>query len=233
VTSDEEETQTLMNETAAFFPVVGQQTILGRFSALRPLVYSRIKSPLASSRKEQIAWTKAGMLVVVGGKFTLFRKIAERVIDAVLKRHPRLPASKRPSLEPNLYGAPNIPIHSYIREESARADLLVSPELLEHLIRFYGTNYQKVLDCAKGDPDLLKPMTALGYPTLAEIAYCVRNEQTLHLSDFMLRRTRLAHGRYHNSLPLLRKIVKKMGAELCWNSEQMQQELQSYLSESA
>ncbi|MEK7286915.1 MAG: glycerol-3-phosphate dehydrogenase/oxidase [Nitrospirota bacterium] len=232
VTSDDDEgeVKSLINETAAFLPIVAQEKVLARFAALRPLVHGGGANPLAVSRKEKIEWTKGGMLVVIGGKFTLFRKIAERVIDAVIKAHPAIQASKRPETEPLIYGAPTVPIQAYIQQESKRKDLPVSGALLEHLIRSYGTKYQAVLDCANNDPALLKPMTALGYPILAEVSYAVLHEHATHLSDFMLRRTRLAHGRYRNSLPLIQKIVKRMGDALGWRSEQMLKELQLYLT---
>ncbi len=239
VASDEDEVKSLLSEAAAFFPMVAQEQVLARFAALRPLAYSRKKNPLTLSRKEQIEWTAGGMLVVSGGKFTLFRKIAERVIDAIIKAHPRLPALKRPDKEPLLYGAPTVPINVYIRQESARkppqasSRLPVSQELLGHLIRAYGTNYEAVLDCANGDPRLLKPITAPGYPILAEVIYAVRNERALHLSDFMLRRTRMAHGPYGNSLRLIQTVVKTMGTELRWSSEVMLKEFQSYIAEAA
>jgi glycerol-3-phosphate dehydrogenase len=232
IVSDEDEVKSLLSETAAFFPVVAQEKVLARFAALRPLSYSRTKNPLLRSRKERIEWTSGKMLVVSGGKFTLFRKIGERVVDAILKTYPRLPALKRPAIEPLLHGAPTVPLNIYIRQECARKSQ-VSAELMGHLIRAYGTNYQAVLDCANEDPRLLKPITALGYPILAEVIYAVQKEQAVHLGDFMLRRTRMAHGPYRNSLRLIQTIVKTMGSELGWSAEQMLNEFQSYIAETA
>lgn len=233
IVSDEDEVKSLLSETAAFFPIVAQEKVLARFAALRPLSYSRKKNPLSISRKERIEWTAGKMLVVSGGKFTLFRKIGERVVDAILKSYPRLPVLKRPAIEPLLHGAPTLPLNNYIRQERARTSQQVSTELLGHLIRAYGTHYQAVLDCANGDPRLLKPLTALGYPLLAEVLYAVRNEQAVHLGDFMLRRTRMAHGPYRNSLRLIQTVAKTMGSELGWSSEQMLDEFQAYIAETA
>jgi len=232
VSSDEDEVQSLMREAAAFFPALEQGNVLAHFAALRPLAYSRGRNPLTVSRREKIEWTTGKMLVVSGGKFTLFRKIAERVIEAIIKAYPRFPALKRPEIEPVLHGAPTVSIHTYIRQESAQK-LPVSPEVLGHLIHAHGTNYHAVLDCANGDPKLLKPATALGYPILAEVIYAVRNECALHLSDFMLRRTRMAHGPYQNSLRLIQTVAKTMGAELGWDSDQILKEFQSYVAEAA
>jgi glycerol-3-phosphate dehydrogenase len=232
VVPDEDEVKSLLSETAAFFPVVAQEKVLARFAALRPLSYSGKKNPLSISRKEQIEWTAGKMLVISGGKFTLFRKIAERVIDEIRRAYPRLPALKRPQTEPLLHGAPAMPINRYLQKESTQAQQ-ITKELLGYLMRAYGTNYEAVVECAKGDPRLLKPITALGHPILAEVIYAVRHEQAVHLSDFMLRRTRIAYGPYRNSLRLIQTIAKTMGAELGWNAEQMLNELQAYIAEAA
>jgi len=233
VASDEYEEKMLMSEAAAFFPVIAQEKALAKFAAVRPLAYSWKKNLLTLSRKEQIEWTSGKMLVVSGGKFTLFRKIAERAIEAIMKSYPRLPALRRLNPEPLLHGAPLVPINLYIKQESAQKNFPVSAPLLGHLIRAYGTNYQGVLDCANGDPRLLKPITALGYPLLAEVLYAVRNEQAVHLGDFMLRRTRMAHGPYRNSLRLIQTVVKTMGGELGWSPEQRLKEFQSYIAETS
>jgi len=182
------------------------------------------------SRGERIESTPAGMLQVYGGKFTLFRKIAIRVIDAVIKKHPDgCRFKKRPDPEPHLYGG----------ELSSRDELLaavsshhaVSLETSSYLMGAYGTYYQAVIDCADCDAERLKPLTPLGYPLLAEVIYAVRNEHASHLSDFMLRRTRLAHGPYRESLPLIEAVAKQMGAELKWGPEETQKECEAYREE--
>lgn len=233
VVSDKEDIETLLQETAHFLPQVTGEKILARFAALRPLVDQGKGPPWEQSRKEAIVWTPEGMLVVLGGKFTLFRKIAIHVLDRVIKMHPRLRTIRRPDPEPLLHGGPICPLDQYIKQEVSYKDNSVSIETLSYLIRAYGTNYKAVLACAKGDVRLLKPLTQEGYPLLAEVIYAVRNEYALHLSDFMLRRTRLAHGCHRDNPSLIQAVAETMGAELMWSPEEIQRQCESYHAELA
>ena len=230
-----EEIESLLSETAPFLPSIRKTKALACFAGLRPLINSHEKNPWEMSRRERIEWTDGGMLQVYGGKFTLFRKIAIRVIDTVIKQHPTWKRLRwRPDPEPPIHGGaidrsdalkvlhpPNTPGEGVI-------SATISAETASHLIGAYGTYYQAVIDCAEGDADLLKPLTPLGYPLLAEVIYTVRHEHARHLSDFMLRRTRLAHGPYRASIPLIEAIANKMGSELQWGPEAIRQEYEAY-----
>ena len=231
VVPEKEEIKSLLEETAPFFiPSITKETALASFAGLRPLLNSNQENPWEMSRREQITWTPGGMLLVYGGKFTLFRKIAIRVINAVLSKNKHWRnVKKRPDPEPLLHGGA---MNS--RDERLAAapyDHAVPPESLSHLMGAYGTNYKAVIDCGEGDADLLRPLTPLGYPLLAEVIYAARNEYALHLSDFMLRRTRLAHGPYRASIPLIDALAKKMGTALQWGPEETQKECEAYLSQ--
>ncbi len=233
VTSNKEEIASLLADTMPYFPSISSEKVLASFAALRPLVNEKKENPLDLSRREKIEWTRGGMLVVFGGKYTLFRKIAIRVIDSVIKANPRLHVLRRPQPEPALYGGEMSSLDDYIRQEISRKTLPVRQGLLQHLIQTYGTNYEAVIACAHGNPDLLKPLTTLGYPLPVEVIYSVQNEHAVHLSDFMFRRTRLAHGPHRDSLPLIKDISEIMGAEAGWSKELIQKECEAYLAEIA
>jgi glycerol-3-phosphate dehydrogenase len=78
---------------------------------------------------------------------------------------------------------------------------------------------------------LLKPLTPLGYPFLAEAVYAVRVEMAKHLSDFMRRRTALALGPYKRDSNMIIQIAEQMGQILGWNREQIQSEIDDYQRE--
>jgi glycerol-3-phosphate dehydrogenase len=65
------------------------------------------------------------------------------------------------------------------------------------------------------------------------VIYAAQDESVLHLSDFMLRRTRLAHGPYCDSLPLIQSVAELLGAEMGWSKEQIESECKAYLAEIA
>ncbi len=231
VRSNQEEIASLVTDTLPYFPSVASKNVLASFAGLRPLIYNQDKSPTDRSREEKIEWTAEKMLVILGGKFTLFRKMAIRVIDAVIKENPSLATLKRPDPEPPIHGGEMSSLNEFTRQEVGRKNLLVGQEIITRLIETYGTHYEEVIDCARENPGLLKPLTPLGYPLPAEVLYAIQNEHAVHLSDFMLRRTRLAHGPYRTSEPLIQAIATIMGRELGWSQEEMQKECDAYLGE--
>jgi glycerol-3-phosphate dehydrogenase len=230
VIPNQEEIESLLKETAPFFPAIANEKVLASFAGLRPLVNQGKKNSWDVSRKEKIEWTPDGLLMIMGGKYTLFRKIAIKVIQAVMKKHPQMRTLRRPHPEPPIYGGEMNGVDEYMRQQITSKDIPINPRLLSHLIDVYGTHYEAVLACADDDNDLT-PLTPLGYPVLAEVIYAARNEYARHLCDFMFRRTRLAHGPFQRSVPLIQAIAEKMGAELGWNKETIQEECAAYLQE--
>ncbi len=122
----------------------------------------------------------AGLLSVVGVKYTTARAVAERAVDLALLHVGRRarPAGTATTLLPGggpvpaLDGAP--------------------PALAARLASRYGAAWPEVAALAAEAPDLALPLAA-GTPVLsAEVAYAVRHEMALTLADVAIRRTGLA-----------------------------------------
>ncbi len=61
-----------------------KEKILSTFAGIRPLIAQEGKDPWAVTRSHRVYDEFGGMLTVIGGKFTTFRKIAEDVVDRVV-----------------------------------------------------------------------------------------------------------------------------------------------------
>ncbi|MDO8729700.1 MAG: glycerol-3-phosphate dehydrogenase/oxidase [Candidatus Omnitrophota bacterium] len=79
----------LLEEANRALPGFGirKEKILATFAGVRPLVAQETKDPWAVSRSHRI-YEEGGLLTVVGGKFTTFRKIAEDVVDRLAGSFP-------------------------------------------------------------------------------------------------------------------------------------------------
>jgi len=79
----------LLQEANRALPSFGirKEKILSTFAGVRPLVAQEAKDPWAVSRSHRI-YEEGGLLTVVGGKFTTFRKIAEDVVDRLARSFP-------------------------------------------------------------------------------------------------------------------------------------------------
>jgi glycerol-3-phosphate dehydrogenase len=66
-------------------PPLVREDIVSTWSGLRPLVGQVGKSASEISRRDELWTGPAGMLSVAGGKLTAYRRMAERVVDAVVE----------------------------------------------------------------------------------------------------------------------------------------------------
>lgn len=64
-----------------------REQILSTFAGVRPLIAQETKDPWAVTRSHRI-YEENGLLTVIGGKFTTFRKIAEDVVDRLVRSFP-------------------------------------------------------------------------------------------------------------------------------------------------
>ncbi len=65
---------------------LSQNDIESSWSGLRPLIYEEGKDPSEISRKDEIWESPSGLITIAGGKLTGYRKMAEMVVDLVVKK---------------------------------------------------------------------------------------------------------------------------------------------------
>ncbi len=88
VTTTMEDAKYLIEAVNDSFP--GVKLILSdvesSWAGLRPLIHEEGKSASELSRKDEIFESPSGLISIAGGKLTGYRKMAERVVDMVIKR---------------------------------------------------------------------------------------------------------------------------------------------------
>lgn len=77
----------LLDAVNNMFPTVKLtiEDVESNWAGLRPLIHEDGKDPSELSRKDEIFVSKTGLISIAGGKLTGYRKMAQRVIDTVLK----------------------------------------------------------------------------------------------------------------------------------------------------
>jgi glycerol-3-phosphate dehydrogenase len=148
--------------------------VLGTFTGLRPLLGAADGSGRSAdlSRRHAVRTGASGVVTVVGGKLTTYRRMAQDAVDAAVSARGLRAGPCRTTDLPLVGAAP--------REELAA---IPAPD---RLVRRYGTEAPLVL--ATG------PRTAIGdgvEVTAAEVAFAVRHEGALDADDVLHRRTRL------------------------------------------
>jgi glycerol-3-phosphate dehydrogenase len=156
---------------------IGRGDLLGTYSGLRPLLDASGERTADLSRKHAVLTAPDGLVTVVGGKLTTYRRMAQDAVDAALAVSDAEAGPCRTRDVP-LVGA-------------AARDTLARIPAPAHLVRRYGTQAVDVVAAAGGDPALLEPVCAGVDTCAAELIYAVRHEGALDVDDLLDRRTRI------------------------------------------
>ncbi len=193
--------------------------VIHTYGGLRPLVEdSSATSSYDASRKAEICDHQAlggpaGLLSVLGGKWTTSRRLAEKVVDLAARKLGRTVAACTTADVPLPGGAIGNFNNFVAGLERERPDL--DPELLRHLARNYGGRIGEVLHVAS-DPRLLEPL-AEGLPeVMAQVVHAVRAEMAVALEDVVFRRTGLGTLGSPGEAVLV-EVARQMGALLGWD----------------
>jgi glycerol-3-phosphate dehydrogenase len=184
-----------------FMPQLSATDLLGSFVGLRPLVRSRPGEPSALSREFVLSASPSGLLTLSGGKYTTYRRMAEVVVDAVVRR---LGLRRRcRTRDFRLDGAPREPLEQFEPAAVLRIQrrYKLAKEEARHLVCRYGLRADDVTAYLERDPMLRGRVVPEEPDLLAEFAYQRDHEMALTPADFLLRRTRLGLFR----LDLLKK----------------------------
>lgn len=190
--AESEEIARILESAARYFPGAGISIddVISSYAGLRPLVGGDGKSTKELSRKEEIFENESGLISIIGGKLTTWRRMAERVVDLVARK---LERGSR-SITASLRLANSAALTGNLKEEAARAaaEFDVPVAIVEHLMQSYGGNFRAVLEIARESEELKGALTH-GLPHIeAEVIYATRCEMAITAEDFLLRRTRIA-----------------------------------------
>lgn len=147
-----------------------QQDVLGSYAGLRPLLDAPGRSA-DLSRKHAVLTSPDGVLTVVGGKLTTYRRMAEDAVDAAVTAA-GLTAAESRTRHLSLVGA-------------APRSILSTIDAPERLVAKYGTEAPKVAALDK------TPIAAGLDLTAGEVQWAVQQEGALDADDVLHRRTRL------------------------------------------
>lgn len=152
--------------------------VIGAYAGLRPLLdLGRGGDTADISRRHAVLTSRDGVVTIVGGKLTTYRRMAQDAVDAAVRGRGLSAGPSRTARLPLVGAAPR-----------DRLDVLGAPS---RLVRRYGTEAPLLTALGGEDPALLEPV-APGLPVLgAELAWAVLHEGALDAADILDRRTRI------------------------------------------
>jgi glycerol-3-phosphate dehydrogenase len=151
----------------------GREDVLSVFAGQRPLVrVPGVEATRELSRSHEVLISDSGLVTIVGGKWTTYRKMAEDTVDRAAQVG-ALP--QRPCVTAAL------PLHGWRRSrEPAAFDPLDA----------YGSDREEVEALCASEPGLAAPIhTRLPYPR-GLVVWAARHEMARSVEDVLARRTR-------------------------------------------
>ncbi|MFP5265464.1 MAG: glycerol-3-phosphate dehydrogenase [Blastocatellia bacterium] len=223
--AEEEEIRRVVESAARYFPGAGVSTedVISAYAGLRPLVGGADKSTKELSRREEIIESEPGLISIIGGKLTTYRRMAERAVDLVERRLGRGKSKGRTDATGmTLAGGLLLPQGAGEEAERAAAEFGVTTATARHLIDTYGGNYKMLLEMTRESEDL-KHALIRGLPHIeAEVVYAARYEMAVTLDDFLARRTRLALLARDGGHSCATRVASLMAGELGWSKAEAQ-----------
>lgn len=230
VVATQEDAHYLLDATNNMFPSLDLSIndIESNWAGLRPLIHEDGKDPSELSRKDEIFVSETGLISIAGGKLTGYRKMAQRVIDRVLKD---VPEKKKEHLVKSY--TEKIPLTSEPLKDAKEVDiyqkqiarrLKAASITNEYLSWYLATTYGKQSDAIIDKMDYFLDEDAQRRLLRAEVWYSVHHEMTNSLSDFFVRRTGRLYFDIH-SIHQYRKLVQEdMIRYLGWDEARVNKE---------
>ncbi len=170
---------------------------------------------------------RAGLISVLGVKYTTARAVAEQAVDLAMKKL----AVKGKKCQTH-----TIPVHggwigdfkAFLSQALARSPRLLNEEIVEHLVYTHGSDYQHFVQETMEQPALREQIDPQQPVTAAEVIHAVRQEMAVTLADVIQRRTELGAAGLP-AYPVLQKCARLMGCELGWTTEHQQQEIEAVI----
>ncbi len=225
VTTSKEDALYIINALNRTFPkaALTLQDIESSWAGLRPLIHEEGKSASELSRKDEIFESESGLISIAGGKLTGYRKMAERIVDRVIKNYfPQL--NKKCLTETIQFTGSDF--KNYDEVKNYKGGLAIQLRVLNledyagYLVHNYGKQCNTIMERLKSNLERDTELALLK----AELWFSVEYEMVIKPTDFLVRRT----GLLYFNIPLLLKykdsILHEFKNHFQWSDQVVENE---------
>lgn len=204
---------------------------LGAFAGLRPLLVPVRRdraTTSALSRDHSVVEAPAGMVTVVGGKYTTYRTMASDTVDACAAPLGRsLPHS--PTADVPLVGAAGWQV-AQNRADAVARESGVDADHVRRMLGRYGDEVPDVLARVRAEPALGKPLSGASGYLAAEYLFAATHEQALTLTDILTRRTHVAIEQRDSGEQVAAEVAALVAPVLDWDASRQAREVDDHLA---
>jgi glycerol-3-phosphate dehydrogenase len=230
--TEKEEYEYFKNITNASLPAARfeREDLVGTYAGNRPLVHQEGLSEDKTSRREYIDEVSPGFFVLTGGKLTIFRTMALKLLNYMSAKGalPIVEPDRKLSKKRFSISLTKDEWDDRLRNNFRDKGPGLDSKTVEHIYQNYGKGGIAILGMALDDPSLAQPITYDQPNIMAELDYCLEYEMITHVKDFLLRRTNLSLHQRENHEELGRKVAGRMAAFLGWDELRIEAEVGEY-----
>jgi glycerol-3-phosphate dehydrogenase len=205
-----------------------EEDIISTYAGYRPLLKPRTNSPRSSaklSRTHAVLQSPSGVVTIVGGKLTTYRRMAQDTVD-VLNQRDGSPLV-HPTTNMPLHGSAGWPVVKRDLDTQGKA-LGLSAQTVDHLGKSYGSNGLAVLSLVESDPTLAELLVGDLPYIKAEVVYACRNEMAMTPCDVLARRTAITLLDRQRGMGVVDSVAALMARELGWSSAAQQSMIDAF-----
>jgi glycerol-3-phosphate dehydrogenase len=178
------------------------------------------------SRTHAVLQNPSGLVTIVGGKLTTYRRMAQDTVD-VLSRRDGTTSMSHPTRNLPLSGSAGWPAAKSDLEAKGTA-LGLDPQTVAHLGESYGSHAGTLLNMIEKDAALGKRLIE-DLPYLqAEVVYACRHEMAMTPDDVLARRTAVMLEDRDRGTGIVDEVAALMARELDWSPGQQKAMIDAY-----
>jgi glycerol-3-phosphate dehydrogenase len=203
----ESEIEFILRTAAKYLTKKPKRTdVLSVFAGLRPLAATDDSKEKTKeiSRSHKVIISGSGLVSVIGGKWTTYRKMAEDTLSKIINGK-MLPFKKCITK--------NLKIHGYTTQSS------------DENLSFYGADKKEIKDLMAANSQWCEPLSPESGINEAQVVWAVRNEMARTVEDVLARRTRIlfidAKVAYDMAPKVAEIMMEELGRDEAWKKEQI------------
>ncbi len=211
----EEDIEYVLRHINHYFTMgVTRADVKAAWSGLRPLVMDPEKANTQElARTHVIVKNPSGMVTISGGKWTSYRRMAEDLVDMVVRDFSMIHAGEcKTRTLPILGGA----AYSADGFQGLMASFSLEEDIAVHLNRFYGDQAEAVARLATDEG--YGARLHADYPYIeAEVVYAVRYDMAVHAADMLIRRLPMGLLDFAACKDVADRVMQLMAEEHGWD----------------
>jgi len=184
---------------------VTRKDVLTVFAGLRPLAAPKQGDSKTKeiSRNHKIIVSVSGLITVIGGKWTTYRRMAQDMIDTAIKNG-------------MLQASPSI------------SSTYKLAKITDNDFRMYGSNADAIAELSKKEPGMTDRIHPDLPYTWAEVEWLAVNEQVVHLEDLLARRLRALLLNARATKEIAGTVCDRVGPVLGWDKKRCKEETATF-----